>query len=44
MRKRVQVVLLEEGRVQETRRGAKIDQRPNRYRGVAGTKEMDEKG
>ena len=42
--KRVQVVLLEEGRVQETLGGAGIDQRPNRYRGVVGKKEMDEKG
>ena len=42
--KRVQVVLVEEGRVQETSRGAKIDQRPNRYRGVVGKEEMNEKG
>ena len=44
MGKRVQVVLVEEGRVQKTSRGARIDQRPDRYRGVVGKKEMDEKG
>ena len=38
------VVVVEEGRVQETSRGAKIDQRPNGYRGVVGKEEMDEKG
>ena len=43
VRKRVQVVLVEEGRVQETSRGARIDQRPNRYRGVVGKEERDEK-
>ena len=41
--KRVQVVLVEEERVQETSRGAGIDQRPKRYRGVKGKEEMDEK-
>ena len=41
--KRVQVVLVEEGRVQETSKGARIDQRPNGYRGVVGKDEMDEK-
>ena len=40
----MQVVLVEEGRVQETSRGAKIDQRPNRYRRVVGKEEMDKKG
>ena len=42
--KRVQVVLVEEGWVQEAGRGAKINQRRDRYRWVVGKEEMDEKG
>ena len=34
--KRVQVVLVEEGRIEETSRGARINQRPNRYGRVVG--------
>ena len=43
MVKRVQVVLVEKGRVQEISRGAKIDQRLNRYSGVVGKEKMEEK-
>ena len=39
----MQVVLVEKGRVHETSRGAKIDQRANTYRGVVGKEKMDEK-
>ena len=39
----MRVVLVEEGRIQETSRGARIDQRRNRYRGVVGKEEMNEK-
>ena len=42
--KRVQVVLVEEGWVQEAGRGARINQRPDMYRWVVGKEEMDEKG
>ena len=34
--KRVQVVLVEERRIEETSRGARINQRPNRYGRVVG--------
>ena len=43
MGKGVQVVLVKEGRIQKTSRGARIDQRPNRYRGVVGKEEVNEK-
>ena len=42
--KRMHVVLLEEGWVQEAGRGARINQRADKYRWVVGTEEMDEKG
>ena len=39
--KRVQVVLVEEGRVEETSRGARINQRPNRYGRMVGEEEVN---
>ena len=44
MGKGVQVILVEEGWVQEAGRGATINQRPNMYRGVVGKEEVDKKG
>ena len=35
---------MEEGRIQKTSRGARIDQRPNKYRRVVGKEEMNKKG
>ena len=40
----MQVVLVKEGGVKETSRGAKINQRPNRYERVVGKEEMNKKG
>ena len=42
--KGVQVVLMKEGRIEETSRGARINQRPNRYGRVVGKEEMNKKG
>ena len=41
MGKRVQVVLVEEGRIEKTSRGARINQRPNRYGRMVGEEEVN---
>ena len=39
--KGVQVVLVEEGRIEKTSRGARINQRPNRYGRMVGEEEVN---
>ena len=40
----MQVVLVKKGGVKKTSRGARINQRPNRYGGVVGKEEVNKKG
>ena len=39
--KGVQVILVEEGRIEKTSRGARINQRPNRYGRMVGEEEVN---